>query len=203
MSYFSSIETNVTRRILEQLVLAAPLLGATLLTGCGGSSRVSSGVDSEKQGKDLSTEEIQAVCEATIEYRNQQLDGVEATCRIRGVVAGAVVALSGSSDRLIQEGCSEAYDECKAETQSSATSPEAACAGAPKSAPTCTATVAEVERCLTAQIDMVQSSLEKIPSCDELTQSSAARAANEASATSDVCSSVQRTCPEALLLSTL
>ncbi len=167
---------------------------------CGGG--IDSGVPDNKQGDELNGEEIQAVCEATVHYRDETIDPGEFSCRFAGSAAAIVSALSGDDLETVREACTEAYEPCKQEAIAEAPTAEERCANVPETAPECDATVAEVEACLTENVDRQKEAIEAIPTCSAINDENVEEEQDQEQETdsSDTCDAMLEKCPEAASL---
>jgi|GEM_PF-2025684 len=145
--------------------LALVLVAAPLSAGCGGG--LSSGVDGSKQGDELSNDETAKVCQAIVNYGSTVFTKDDG-CKAAGVLAGALSFALSSSDATIQSACNDGLNNCKKNAPADA-DPGNSCDVA-KADPLCTATVADVEKCATERLDAAASTIDKIPSCGQLSQ---------------------------------
>lgn len=138
-------------------------LSALLLAGCGGGGPINSGVDSSKPASELSDDEIEQVCEATVDYIEQQ-DLHDASCRGQGLAAAIGAVIVGGGDDEMQDACEVAYDACI-----DAGPEEADCNPDSVAVDDCDSTVGEIETCMADSIDEYATTADQIPSCSELT----------------------------------
>lgn len=174
----------------NHLMTGLMVLGMAMTTvacsddGDGGGGNFSSGVSGTKKVGELSPTEVKTFCDAA--EKTLTSDGFRApTCKLLAVVAAAS---AGEGD--LKTPCKMAYDECIKEP-----SDDSAMCEAPPS--TCTATVGEIEACLNDTQKLLNTIAGKLPSCDNLTQSSL-EMLDEDSFDFDEpasCKSVQAKCP--------
>ena len=118
---------------------------------------VDSGVAASKQGKDLTPDEQESLCEAVFTYLSSRVEGDEKEWECRG---NAVInATFFSAD------CQEYYDRCLAEPEDA---PEP-CSFGPLDWTECTATIAEIEACYTEYQD-ANAAIRNDLSCDRLAE---------------------------------
>ncbi len=185
------------------LVSFSLALSGVTLAGCGGGgSAVHSEVDGNKKGSELSAEELDQVCEATLNYLEEQVDVTESTCKIAGILGGAIAAALGGGDEEIQTTCSDAVDACQNNDAVQEGTDNLTCDDTPDSAPDCDVTVAEYEHCMTDAVNVAADWARSIPKCDSLTEENVDQASDTVRNRPDErppsCDVVEDACPNAL-----
>lgn len=176
--------------------------------GDGGGGSLGSGVEPDKQGEDLTDDEVETLCEATDDYLSDKLTSdsfKKATCRYAAAYAAQTQA---PSEGTLKSFCDLAYDLCVSCLEEpdaegcedfpdlSETEP-ADCSG--EEAPTdCTSTVGEIEACFKATMDEGIANLSSAPSCDDLTMDSELPDASLGFEWAAKCDTVEENCPEVL-----
>ncbi len=176
-----------------------------MITGCG-SSGVSSGVDGTKKGNELSEDETSKVCNAVIDYRTNATAGVSQadSCKFAGyLTAAALAAFPGATDASIQEVCQGVVDPCLAAKPTdggdSGETPADVCElVTPDTVKTCTATVGDIETCVTEQTDATTDAIKNAPACADITIDSLKE--SKPAESSDACKNVTSDCPLLLTL---
>jgi hypothetical protein len=162
--------------------VAVALLLSTGLgsVACGGSSKtVDSGVDPSKEADELSAEEIQDVCQATVDAAQAIADDDALICRLAGIFIGQLAGSIGGIT-VVKETCSSTEESCLEDPSDYRDQLEAMggltaglvpnCEEAPESIEGCTVTVGEYESCASDQIDGIADAFGSIPDCDDLTE---------------------------------
>ena len=187
------------------LITFSMTLSAGLLAGCGGGgSGVNSEVDGTKRGDELDAQELDQVCEATLNYLEGQLDARATTCKLAGIVRGLQAYAASGGDEEIQEQCNLGYDECFANDEVEEATDNLTCNDAPESAPDCEVTVDVYEQCMSDTVDAAVARAAEIPDCDDLTEENIDQAAGdlgdlaEPSEQPASCDEVADVCPNAL-----
>lgn len=163
------------------------------LVGCGGG--INSGVDGSKKGSELTDDEAEKVCVATIEYSADAVSAAD-SCKIFGLLA---YKFAEAANQNALEACEAARDECLDEAEKAPEEPDTRACGLVDAdvLSSCDATVAEVEGCLSALIDRSASALKKIPDCAGL---EGYELEDEDEDLPKSCEVVQKECPIALTL---
>lgn len=166
------------------------------MVACGGSDddkgspgKVDSGVPDSTQGKDLTEQQFQAICDSANEAAAGILSGAEAKKATCGSGAYLATLLSGATGDAADAACKKAYEDCLAEPDESSddtcTEPTDAC----------TATVGEIETCFTDTLTQAKTLLAELPGCDDLGSDYEPPAELDPPAS---CAVVEEKCPEAL-----
>jgi hypothetical protein len=133
--------------------------------GSSASGGSGSGVDlpSDKPLGELTDSEAEQLCDDFDELTSTGVFATapqELSCLLQGVLLAAFA--SPTTDAELQAACQAAYDECKTmpleSEPSTCEKPDA----------TCTATVEEVEKCLTDSAQTLQDLVDSLPTCAEL-----------------------------------
>ncbi len=178
-------------KILNLIRFGGPVLVSVGLVACGG--KVSSGVPPEKQADELTGEEINDVCEATIDYFEATIDPTEAFCRMVSVTVGVQAGIVlNNSVSVARESCDELYRSCLDDPNDALSDLtmgaggtggtggvggmtsidfdlSGSCEDTPESLENCDVTVGDYETCMTEQIDAYDQALSEIPSCSTIT----------------------------------
>lgn len=141
-------------------------LGAPAVLACGG-GEVSSGVDGDKKGSELSTDEVKKVCEAIIEYQNKTIEKKD-ICKVYGLTAAQTAYNLNSNDESIQKACRDAVESCESDDVESEDA-QRVCSS-PGDLSQCTATVEEIETCANERVDATVESYRDLPSCASFTR---------------------------------
>lgn len=146
--------------------LLVPLLALACLPACKGDDGIDSGLPASKPADELQPDEQATLCEAAFDYYNARL-GPEAIKRFQCTAEGIGTSLAG--DQSVAA-CAKARDACIAEPDPDAepVDPNATCEINIDWA-TCTATVDEIEACLTEYSDQGAAAFNSI-SCDRMAE---------------------------------
>ncbi len=183
----------------------------SLCVACGGSSSDSkpstssagggasgtgfmSSVPGDKPLNTLTDDEVQQLCK---EFQSDFGPGtpaasavVELDCRLAGILASALS--QPQTDAAAQASCKSTYDAC---IGAPTTSETATCN---KPDPSCTATVAEEEKCLQDSLAAFDSVKDLLPSCSAITTSTGLQSlalSGAATQTPASCTALQAKCP--------
>jgi len=175
------------------------LLAIAFLSGCGGNSVVvDSGLPPDKKANELTTDEADQLCDATVETANTELAAVDA-CKLPGYTGALLAYASGASDEDIQAACQESYDDCE---ESGAGDIEfQSCNTTTMAQESCEMTVAQYEACTADQIQLLVDGYGEIPSCGSITAArieadQEATEGEEPQETSAACQEAEAACPD-------
>lgn len=190
------------------------LLAISSVTACGsdddggegdgnGGGSLDSGVDQDKQGEDLTQEEVEAVCEAQYDYAESKISDADMSKALCRMVALSV-ALSEGGDQealttmceMVDEACTGCIDDPDGdgcEAYADLEPEETDCSTVDLDG--CTATVGEVEACFKAQVDQFSGLLGDLPSCSEVSEDTEPP---DLEAEIEECVDLEDTCPAAL-----
>jgi hypothetical protein len=156
----------------------------------GGGGGVSSGLAPTKPVNTLTPGEVTQLCKAMEDAVNAPAVS-DSLCKFLSVVGAGVAAtfVPATTEAQLRMSCTTGYDECKKEPA------RAIDCGA--SAPACTATVAEVEKCLSDETAAVIALGASVPACAALTKA----ALNTPPSTDPLeeiasCKSLDQKCPD-------
>lgn len=186
---------------MKNLILTslAIVVSTGFLAGCGGGGGVNSGIDDSKPGNELTAQEIDQVCEATLDYVEEQVDLMDLTCRGTGVVAATIANGLGGGDEDIQAACQAAYEDCLENDAIEDSDWNLTCDDSPDSVPECDATVGQYETCMTDFVDQFAVYSDEILPCDEINEENIDQvvesAQNPPSERPPSCEVVDETCP--------
>lgn len=175
--------------------------------GDGGGGALDSGVDADKSGEDLTSDEIESICEAGAEYTQDKLTSSStrtALCRFAGVMAA--ITLGGDAEamqsmcEMTYEACTDCIDDpdgpgCDELDPGAGEEPECGDEEVPSD---CSSTVGEIEACFKASIDQSIAMFSDVPGCDELSEDTEPPDMAEEPESPEVCKTVEENCPEAL-----
>src|SRR6187399_2539873 len=171
-------------RMLRKISWLVALLSVSSLAACssddsgdGGGADLGSGVDSDKQGEDLTDDEVESVCQAVQDYADEKVSSDsfnKAVCRF----AAASAALLSGDEATMKSLCNLGYDKCldcianpdKEGCEDYDTETEQDDCSLEEAPADCTSTVGEIEACFKATVDLSVSIFEDVPSCDDLTE---------------------------------
>jgi hypothetical protein len=154
-------------------------------SGGTGSGNVDSGSPEGTPANELTDAQVQAFCDS-VGKATEAAIGADAQAATCGFSAYFVATLSGGDAAA----CQMAYDEC-ASAPPDTTSEECT-----KPSDTCTATVGEIEACLSDSLAQMKQLLAALPGCDDLGKDVGEPSLESESPAS--CAVVQEKCPEAL-----
>lgn len=185
---------------IKKTGLITTILGAASMAVACGSSGVSSGVPGNKTGEEITDDEAEMLCEATFDYMETQITDQRQCELSAGVMAAVETAGSGDlDDEALQQACQEATDECVENGDAEMLIPDSTCTGAMGSVEECTATVSEIELCLTESIDGAAEQLDELPTCSDMTVGELADLALNSPEfdveTPESCETVEEKCP--------
>lgn len=179
------------------------LVVAGALPACGGGDEdgkggapFSSGLSS-KPVSQLTDAEMTELCAKAGNYYMQDPSFKSGTCRMAGVGAAVVSNLLGPKpDAELQKTCSDLETACL--QSRGETTQEGTCK---KPSGTCTATVAEIEACVTDTRNAFSSALQSLPACgtlksSDVTPTSSGSPTNE-QAMPESCKTLEQKCPGA------
>jgi hypothetical protein len=206
LSTFASIlEKGTIMMTRLSLVSFTMALSTGLLAGCGGGgSGINSEVDGTKRGDELDAQELDQVCEATLNYLEDQVDVRTTLCKMAGVARGVQAYIAGDGTEEIQEQCNFGYDECWADDDVEEATDNLTCTNTPASAPDCEVTVDVYEQCQTDRVNAQVERAAEIAECDDLTEENIDQALAdledvvEAPVEPASCDEVAEVCPNAL-----
>jgi hypothetical protein len=180
----------------------AVALGA--LPACGGDDDkgakepFSSGVPGKPLSQ-LTDVEMKALCDSVGDYFVGDPAFVSGTCRFAGVgVAAASLIFGDRTDAELRASCSEIESACL-QSEGTTTQEPGTCE---KPDATCTATVAELEACITDSRDAFSGVLLSLPSCEALKRSDFGSPTSGGPATTTLptpesCKTLEQKCPGA------
>lgn len=198
--------------MLRKISWLVSLLSVSSLAACssddsgdGGGGGLGSGVDSDKQGEDLTDDEVESICEAGQDYVEEKVSSDsfnKSVCRF----AAASVALTAPDEEAMKEACDEGYDlcvDCMANPDNEGcedfdTDTEQGDCSIEEAPEDCTSTVGEIEACLKATVDLSVSLFKNVPSCDDLTEDTELPVLDDELDTPAACETVEDNCPEVL-----
>jgi hypothetical protein len=175
------------------------ILGLGCVVGCGGddengkaapgSTQVESGIPPETAAGSLTPDELGQLCdaiEASLTAAVEDPAVRDGLCRMSGVLVGQFAVLSGGDPEAL---CTQTYDACK---QSGTQTSEGTCT-APSAS--CTASVGEIEQCLSDSFAALGQTLSAFPKCDALEGFDPSSTPMQDPAS---CQVVQEKCPQVL-----
>lgn len=168
---------------LPHLLLACALVACG---GDGGGSGVDSGVSAAKKGNELTPAEETALCEAAVDHYASVVTAADVE-NFACVTAGATAAAAGDGSVM---SCQIVYDMCIAMDPEPTDNPGTGCTLTFELS-TCTASVAEIEACLTAR-NIAAGEAFREASCDDLATPADP---NPEPADLPECSKIATTCP--------
>lgn len=191
------------------------LLAVASVTACksdddgdGGSNSFGTGVEPDKLGEDLTDDEVEALCEASVEYTSDKVASDsfrKATCRFAAAYAAQTQA---PSEDTLESYCELAYDLCidcmenpdaeGCEDFPDPSEDEPADCSDEEAPADCTSTVAEIETCMKTTIDDGIATLTSVPSCDRVTMDTELPDVTAAFEFAAECETVEENCPEVL-----
>ena len=194
------------------------LLAVSSATACnsdddgdsGDGDSLGSGVDSDKQGEDLTEAEVKTICDASGDYFEEvySADNFAATvCRYAGVRLAVERATSGDSMESVCDAgvdlCMDCVDDPEAEgcedfPDLTLEDDEIDCSDT--SVPDdCSATVSEIEACLKAIVDLPMEVLSGVPSCSAINEDTEVPVLDEIGEEMPAeCERLEDSCPEIL-----
>lgn len=141
--------------------------GAVLFLAACDPGEVSSGVDGEKKGSELTVEESRMVCEAIVDYQKSAISDEDA-CKVYGEAAARTAYGLNAGDESIQKACRDAVESCKSDDARTEES-RRVCANV-STADDCSATVDDIESCATERIDAAALDYSELPGCASFTR---------------------------------
>ena len=198
--------------MLRKISWLVALLSVSSLAACssddsedGGGADLGSGVDSDKQGEDLTDDEVESICQAGQDYVEEKVSSDsfnKSVCRF----AAASIALASGDEATMKSLCDLGYDKCvdcignpdKEGCEDFDTDTEQSDCSIEEAPADCTSTVGEIEACLKATLDLSVSLFEDVPGCDELTEDTELPVVDDELDMPAACETVEENCPEVL-----
>lgn len=165
-----------TRRDMKRLGFG--VLGCLLVLACGGDG-TDSGVPANKTVGELTSQEAQAICDASAKRVAPSV-----ACALAGMTAGAIAVLTKGDPVAV---CGEAMQRCDSQQR-----PAGRCAlvTTRTKARSCDVTAGELEQCARAAADVINAAFERF-SCDSLTTQPRGPRVEEPA----ICKDLERRCP--------
>jgi hypothetical protein len=185
------------QRLSLPFYLHVPVIASLCAAGCGGIVDVSSGLPADKSGQELSVSELEQLCQSIQAYAEQHPLDATAGCRSLGLSNVTNPQAGIEEAKYI---CQAHYDSCISDggplwTFCDSLTPEEYSLGA------CTSTVAEIEDCLTVDIDRSSEIANGLRYCDEIDLDYVVEYQDVLAPemrTPEGCESVRENCPRAL-----